>query len=337
MHYLITGHTGFKGSWLSLVLKSLGHTVSGISLKAESDSLYIQSGLSNLFEIDKVVDIRERKELNSAISEIEADILIHFAAQPLVRESYDNPLGTHETNILGTLNVLDSTRLIATLKASLIITTDKVYKNTSSLHGYTEESPLGGLDPYSASKAAADLVTQSWVSSFMKTPVGIARAGNVIGGGDWARDRLLPDLARSVYAGTNPIIRNPTSIRPWQHVLDCLNGYLIAIDELLQKKESRAWNFGPNPEDRVTVSEVANKFLSAMHSNLEIQILADSERPEAEILMLDSTRARIDLGWRDKLSTNQAIEWSAEWYSTEKNPKARRACMENQIATFFKL
>ena len=317
MHYLITGHTGFKGSWLALMLQMQGHTVSGISLDPQQMSLFNQANLKDLFDHDFRLDIRNLQELQRAINKIDPDVIVHLAAQPLVRESYKDPVGTFETNVLGTLNVLEATKGLLNLKATLIITTDKVYKNHNHLRGYVETDELGGDDPYSASKAAADIATQSWAKSFANTPVAIARAGNVIGGGDWATDRIIPDLVNAYSSNQIPTLRYPHAIRPWQHVLDCLNGYLKLLDSMIIDGISGEWNFGPNLKDKHEVLDLVKVFAKAwgvQESDTAWSIEETEEPHEAGYLLLDSQKARNSLGWRDKLSFSDSIDWTANWF-----------------------
>ena len=314
MHYLITGHTGFKGAWLSLLLHERGHTVSGISLNPDPKSLFAKAGIGNLIRDDVVCDIRDFEGIRNHFKRISPDIVIHLAAQSLVKESYKHPIQTFETNVLGTLNVLKASQEISDLKAQLIITTDKVYRNEQKLLGYRETDPLGGDDPYSASKAMADIATQSWLASFESAPTAIARAGNVIGGGDVCADRLIPDLIRSYSSGLTPKLRAPMSIRPWQHVLDCLNGYLILIDRVLEGDSDGAWNFGPNENQSKTVADVANIAgeLWGVDENWENDLGAHPH--EASMLRLDSNKARTKLGWSDKLNFEESVEWTIHWY-----------------------
>jgi CDP-glucose 4,6-dehydratase len=260
MHYLITGHTGFKGSWLALMLEMQGHTVSGIALDPPAKSLFNQAELSPIFKHDLRLDIRDRAAMKQAVEMIDPEVIIHLAAQPLVRESYRIPVETFDTNVLGTLNILEATRELKHLKAALIITTDKVYKNHNHLRGYVETDELGGDDPYSASKAAADIAAQSWIKSFAKVPMAIARAGNVIGGGDWAQDRIIPDLVNAYSSGILPTLRYPNAIRPWQHVLDCLNGYLKLINHQLSSGVGGEWNFGPDLAEKHSVGDLVTTF-----------------------------------------------------------------------------
>jgi len=314
MHYLITGHTGFKGAWLSLLLSERGHTVSGISLNPEENALFSRVNAAEYLENDIRCDIRELKKLESHFKDVNPDVVIHLAAQALVRESYKNPIDTFETNVTGTLNVLKASQQISNMKAQLIITTDKVYKNLNRATGYLETDALGGQDPYSASKAMADIATQSWLSSFENPTTAIARAGNVIGGGDVCADRLIPDLISSYSSGLVPKLRAPNSVRPWQHVLDCLNGYLMLVDALIQKNADGAWNFGPDEKQSKTVADVANIAGAIWGVEKSWDKDLGNHPYEASMLMLNSNKARADLGWSDKLSFEEDVEWTINWY-----------------------
>jgi CDP-glucose 4,6-dehydratase len=314
MHFLITGHTGFKGAWLSLILRQQGHLVSGISLKPEAGSLFEQAEIGKFLENDILCDIRESAKLSGHFKEVNPDVVIHLAAQALVRESYKNPTDTFETNVIGTINVLKASQQISDLKAQLIITTDKVYKNISKTAGYLETDALGGQDPYSASKAMADIAAQSWISSFKNPPTAIARAGNVIGGGDVCADRLIPDLISSYSSGLVPKLRAPNSVRPWQHVLDCLNGYLMLVDAVIQKNADGAWNFGPDEKQSKTVADVANIAGAMWGVEKSWENDLGNHPHEAAMLMLNSNKARADLGWSDKLSFEESVKWTINWY-----------------------
>jgi CDP-glucose 4,6-dehydratase len=299
------------------MLQIQGHTVSGISLDPLEKSLFNSSQLNSIFEHDLRLDIRNAKELTAAVKRIDPEVIIHLAAQPLVRESYKDPLGTFETNVLGTLNLLEATRELKALKATLVITTDKVYKNRNHLRGYVESDELGGDDPYSASKAAADIATQSWVKSFATTPVAIARAGNVIGGGDWAADRIIPDLVNAYSANQFPTLRYPNAIRPWQHVLDCLNGYQNLVDKMLSDGTSGEWNFGPPIQEKHTVADLVQTFAKSwgINDKEEAWNLEQTEQPhEAGYLLLDSNKSREILGWHDKLDFASSIDLTATWF-----------------------
>lgn len=315
MHYLITGHTGFKGSWLTLMLEVQGHAVSGISLDPPSKSLFNQANLSPIFKDDIRLDIRDRTALKKAIEKVDPDVIVHLAAQSLVRESYRIPIETFDINVMGTLNVLEVTRELRNLQAALVITTDKVYKNHNHLRGYVETDELGGADPYSASKAAADIATQSWIKNFAKVPIAIARAGNVIGGGDWAQDRIVPDLVNAYSNGKLPTLRHPNAIRPWQHVLDCLNGYLALIDRQITSGVGGEWNFGPNLDVRHSVRELVDIFADSWGVPGKKWELDASENPhESGYLLLDSSKARQELGWVDKFGFTEAVTWTVDWY-----------------------
>lgn len=319
MHYLITGHTGFKGAWLSLLLIERGHTVSGIALNPVEDALFTRVNLTNYLKNDIRCDIRDSKKLESHFKDVNPDVVIHLAAQALVRASYKNPMHTFETNVMGTLNVLKASQQISHLKAQLIITTDKVYKNLGKRSGYLESDALGGHDPYSASKAMADIAAQSWISSLENPPTAIARAGNVIGGGDVCADRLMPDLIHSYSAGFIPKLRAPSSVRPWQHVLDCLNGYLMLVENLIEGKSTGVWNFGPDESQFKTVADVAD--IAGSIWGVEKCWESDhGDHPhEASLLMLNSNKARIELGWSDKLAFLESVEWTTNWYKNVVN------------------
>jgi CDP-glucose 4,6-dehydratase len=337
VRYLITGHTGFKGAWLSLMLANSGHEVFGLSLDPDEQSLFESAKLSGIFSIDRRLDIRDKDSVDRYIKQIDPEVVIHLAAQPLVRYSYQYPIETYSTNVMGTLNVLEATRSVKSLLATLIITTDKVYKNIGQRSGYVESDPLGGDDPYSASKAAADIATQSWIKSFSERPVAIARAGNVIGGGDWASDRLIPDLVRSYSSGVIPIVRNPLAVRPWQHVLDCLNGYTSLIDSLLAGRDGGEWNFGPNHMVHHIVSEVVETFAQEYGFGGTPWKLDTGVNPhESNFLLLDSSKSRNELGWVDLLDFHSSIAWTADWYKTWDKGGAKSVTLE-QIDRFNEL
>lgn len=328
---LLTGHTGFKGSWLTLMLKAKGHEIYGISLDPETNSLFNQATVSKFLKKDSRIDIRDQRKLQSEIESADPDVIIHLAAQSLVPESYTNPVFTFETNILGTINVLESTRRLSNLRATLIITTDKVYKNKGQLQGYKESDELGGVDPYSASKAAADLLTQSWRNSFGKSPISIARAGNVIGGGDWSRYRIIPDIVRSIQSGSELILRYPESIRPWQHVLDCLNGYLQVIEHQIAYGIQGEWNFGPSDGESLDVKGLVEKFCHELNSSIPIT-MSKTAYEEAHILRLDSSASRQKLAWAEKLDLNQTIKWTANWYRNMEDKNFTMSQVENFLA-----
>lgn len=328
MHFLITGHTGFKGAWLSLMLSHRGHTVSGISLPPENGTLFERASIGSFLENDIQCNILDSSRLTSLFEEINPDVVIHLAAQSLVLESYKSPMNTFETNVMGTLNVMKASQQVNNLKAQLIVTTDKVYRNSQKLTGYIETEPLGGADPYSASKAMADMAAQSWLTSFKNPPTAIARAGNVIGGGDVSADRLIPDLVHSYSSGTTPKLRAPNSVRPWQHVLDCLNGYLVLVEAIIQQKADGAWNFGPEENQSKSVADVAN--VAGEVWGVEKSWEKDTEIHQAEtsVLILNSNKARTKLGWSDKLGFKESVEWTTNWY---KNVNAGSDALEETL------
>ena len=339
MHYLVTGHTGFKGSWLSLMLQMQGHIVSGISLDPPDKSLFNQAKLSKVFQNDFRIDIRNPTELSRAVKSINPDAIIHLAAQPLVRESYKDPIRTFETNVLGTLNLLETTKTLTNLRATLVITTDKVYKNHNHIRGYIETDELGGDDPYSASKAAADIATQSWVKSFATSPVAIARAGNVIGGGDSATDRIIPDLVNAYSSNQIPTLRYPHAIRPWQHVLDCLNGYTKLVDSMISNGASGEWNFGPDLKDKHEVLDLVKFFARAwgIQEGYPAWTIEESEQPhEAAYLLLDSSKSRNALGWSDKLNFQETVDLTSAWYRNVGRAEVKRTT-EIQVESYLNL
>ena len=337
MHYLITGHTGFKGSWLALWLNSLGHEVSGISLDPIPNSLFDRANISESLQNDFRIDIRNSDEVMSALLQVNPDVVFHMAAQPLVRESYADPRYTFETNAMGTLSLLEAVSNTPSVKAHVVVTTDKVYRNINQVAGYVESDPLGGFDPYSSSKAMADLLTQSWISSFPGTPTTIVRAGNVIGGGDVSKDRLMPDLISAYLNNKVPTLRYPNSVRPWQHVLDCLNGYLMISESLLSGKEHPMMNIGPDKESFVTVAKVA-ELVAAQLSVEPTWNLSDTNEPhEAGLLSLDSSLAKTVLGWQDKLKFTDAVTWTTDWYQEVEKNKSARNITNQQIEKFISL
>lgn len=326
MHYLITGHTGFKGAWLTLLLKSRGHTVSGIALEPVKGGLFLEASVENDLEQHLILDIRDRSALKEAIDEISPDVVIHMAAQPLVLESYDRPVETFDTNVTGTLNVLHGCSQASSIRAAIVVTTDKVYRDDGT-GGYLESSPLGGHDPYSASKSMADLLTQSWMNLYPNFPIGIARAGNVIGYGDVSENRLIPDINRGLSTGSDVIVRNPQSVRPWQHVLDCLNGYLLFADSLIGTPTSsvpRILNFGPTPDSYRTVSELVS-VVQGLAPGLKFEFSSFTRHlnhKETSFLTLDSDAARKVLGWKDRVLFESAVAWSIDFGDASPREKA---------------
>ncbi len=337
MHYLVTGHTGFKGAWLTLLLASQGHRVSGIALDPLDGSLYETAALGELVADDLRLDIREKDAVAAAISRVSPDVVLHLAAQPLVRESYRDPRTTFETNVMGTLNVLEAVAAVESVRAQVIVTTDKVYRNVNQVHGYVESDPLGGDDPYSSSKAMADLLTQSWVTSFPGVPTAVARAGNVIGGGDVSPDRLLPDLLRAFSAGVPAVLRYPEAVRPWQHVLDCLAGYLTLADALIEGRGAGQWNFGPDERSFVSVGEVADTAASLWGGTASWSRADGEHLHEANLLALDAAKAERELDWTNRLPFPSSLEWTVDWFratAAGSNPRDETLA---QIAAFSEL
>ena len=326
---LITGHTGFKGSWLCKLLLELGSKVSGISLQAEKVSLYNLLKLDNEVE-SHICDIRKLKNIENIVKEINPDIIFHLAAQPLVIESYNNPVYTFETNIIGTINILEALRKLNNLECAIMITTDKVYDNKEWAWGYRENDSLGGNDPYSSSKACAELIIKSYKKSFFENlNIATARAGNVIGGGDFARDRIIPDIVRAIERNESVELRNPNSVRPWQHVLDVLNGYLLLAYNLIENNknisankngELPSYNFAPI-DNKQTVEYITKVFIESIgKGNYKIKS-QNTNKKEMNILRLDSSLARKELLWEEKFDTEEAVKQTALWYREYLNNK----------------
>ncbi len=314
----VTGHTGFKGSWLSLWLEMMGAKVAGFALQAEEESLFNSVQLDRTIDRSLIGDIRNSSEIGAAIKDFAPEILIHMAAQPLVRQSYYDPLTTYETNVIGTLNVFEAARKSDDVKVIVNITTDKCYENKEIDYAYQEDDSLGGYDPYSSSKACAEILTSSYRRSFFAKKgiyVASARAGNVIGGGDFSVDRIIPDIFRSIRAEKKVILRAPNSIRPWQHVLESVSGYLILAKKLYEKGEkfAQAYNFGPNNSAEKNVETLTKTFIEKIGIG-SYEISNNADLHEAGILKLNNSRAKKELNWHPKLSFEETVEWSAAWY-----------------------
>lgn len=315
----LTGHTGFKGSWLTLWLKSLGAEVLGYSLEPNTEpsmfeELRIYGHCRNEFG-----NILEAKKLNEAMKQFKPDMVFHLAAQPLVRLSYSEPVMTYQTNVIGTLNVLEAARKCGSVKAFVNITTDKCYENKEVARGYKEDEPMGGYDMYSSSKGCVEIMSSSYRRSFLQDDecyaMATARAGNVIGGGDWAADRLIPDCVRYINDGKQIEIRNPIAVRPWQHVLEPLSGYLLLGKKLFEegKKYAEGFNFGPNEDSVLKVAEVAQKVVE-YYGKGEVVVHKRDDLHEANLLMLNIEKAERVLGWTPTYTADEAIEKTIEWY-----------------------
>ena len=316
---LITGHTGFKGSWLTLWLKELGASITGIALPPETSPNHWN--LLNLDIEDYRVDIRDVDILRKIVLEIQPEIVFHLAAQPLVRRSYRDPIETWSTNVMGTANLLDACRQCPSVKAIVVITTDKCYENREWIWGYRENDRLGGHDPYSASKAGAELVVSSYRKSFFNYAgaplIATARAGNVIGGGDWSEDRLIPDIVRSVQSKESLVVRSPQATRPWQHVLESLSGYLRLGQNLLNAEKAFAepWNFGPGPEGNQKVEKILTLMKNTWPA-IQWHPVDEAQPHEALLLQLDSTKSQQKLNWKPVWSFSQGVSETANWYKT---------------------
>lgn len=340
----ITGHTGFKGSWSVLWLKSLGAEITGYSLKPPTkpslfETARVADGIQSLFG-----DLRDFTMLKNALAEADPDVVIHMGAQSLVRESYKDPLATYATNVMGTVHLLEAIRQLPGKPVVINVTTDKCYENKEWVWGYRENEPLGGVDPYSSSKACSEMVTSAYRNSFFhpkdaaKHGVALAsvRAGNVIGGGDWAKDRLVPDIIRHLMEGSEVALRNPYSIRPWQHVLEPLNGYFTLAEKLFGNRtgHAEAWNFGPNEEDAKPVSWIADQLHSFWSGKSSWRQESNPGPHEAECLKLDCAKALSRLGWKPKLNLDVTLQWVVEWFKAYEAGEDMRQITECQIAKF---
>ena len=317
---LITGHTGFKGSWLCLWLNNLGAKVCGYSLAPNTNpSMFEELNIQEKIEKSIIGDILDYSKLEKAILDFKPEVIFHLAAQPLVRLSYSEPIKTYQTNVIGSLNVLEAARKCSSVKAFVNITTDKCYENKEVQRGYKEDEPMGGYDMYSSSKGCVEIMSSSFRRSFLQDEnsyaMATARAGNVIGGGDWALDRLIPDCVRSINDGISIEIRNPVAVRPWQHVLEPLSGYLLLGQKLLEegKKYAEGFNFGPREESVLKVAEVSQK-VCEYYGQGKVVVHKRDDLHEANLLMLNIEKAEKVLGWIPTYTANQAVEKSVEWY-----------------------
>ena len=332
----ITGHTGFKGAWLCKILTGLGADITGYALAPEELSLYKISGVGNSIK-NIYADIRDLEKLKKSVRDANPDIIIHMAAQPLVRDSYKDPAYTYETNIMGTVNILEALRECKTTISFLNVTTDKVYKNEECGRRYKETDELNGRDPYSNSKSCSELVTESYKQSFFEgsdTAVSTARSGNVIGGGDFASDRIIPDCVRAVCNKNPLIIRNPGSIRPYQHVLEALSGYLLIVKKQFEnKKYEGSYNIGPEIGCCVKTSELAGLFLSHF-DNAEMETRNNAEPHEACFLHLDNSKMKRTFGWKPEIHIKKAVEMTAEWTKAYLDGKEFNKIMDRQIKEY---
>lgn len=344
---LLTGHTGFKGSWLSLWLQKLNADVVGFSKSIPTNpSLFelanVEDGITSI-----IGNVCDYNELEKTIKEFKPEIIIHMAAQAILRESYKNPIETYATNIMGTVNLFESIRKVGNVKVIVNITTDKCYLPNESSKSHIETDRLGGYDPYSSSKACSELITSSYRNSFFnpkeyeKHGISIAscRAGNVIGGGDWAKDRLIPDIMKGIMNNQTIKIRNPNSIRPWQHVLDPLNGYLSLVEKLWisGSEYSEGWNFGPLENDEKPVKWIVEKLIEQCSKNIKYEIDDCYNPHEENYLRLNCKKANTKLNWIPKLKLEEGLKWITEWYSQYEENKNMREVTEQQIEKFQKL
>jgi CDP-glucose 4,6-dehydratase len=345
---LVTGHTGFKGSWLSIWLKELGADVIGYSLdpNTERDN-FVLSKLNEKI-IDIRGDIRDSEKLDKVFEKYEPEIVFHMAAQPLVRLSYENPKETYDVNVMGTLNILEAIRKSRTVKVGIMITTDKCYENKEQIWGYRESDSMGGYDPYSSSKGCCELLISSYRNSFFNPKefnihgkaIASVRAGNVIGGGDWAKDRIIPDCIRALESGISIEIRNPFAIRPWQHVLEPISGYLLLAKEIYNQPEkySGGWNFGPDYNSIINVKNIVENVIKNWGQGSFVDLSNKNEQNyhEAKLLSLDCTKAKTYLKWEPVLNVYDALTLTVEWYKNYSNADVYELCKE-QINYFLNL
>ena len=341
---LITGHTGFKGGWLTLWLEALGANVAGYSLAAPTEPSFCEVvGVEkSIFSVRN--DIRDFASLVKCLVEFSPQIVLHLAAQSLVRPSYEDPVGTYATNVMGTVNILEAVRQCPSVRSVVIVTSDKCYENRERDQGYREDEAMGGYDPYSSSKGCAELVTASYRNSFFnendysrhQVSVASGRAGNVIGGGDWAKDRLVPDMIRAILAGQVVKIRNPNAVRPWQHVLEPLDGYLLLAKRIFEEgpKFSGGWNFGPLDSDTRKVQDIVGKLTQQWGDGARWEADKGNHPHEARFLKLDCSRAHALLGWRPRLDVDTALAWTTDWYKAWRSGKDMRALSLQQISDY---
>ena len=343
----LTGHTGFKGTWLALWLNRLGAKVRGYALDPSTEP-----NMFKLAYVDRILDdvrgdIRDYARLETSLTQFAPEVIFHLAAQPIVRRSYADPVGTYGSNVMGTVHLLEAIRKTPGVRAVVCVTTDKCYQNQEWIWPYRETDPLGGYDPYASSKACAEIVSAAYRSSFFPIErvhehhVGLAtaRAGNVIGGGDWSEDRLIPDLVRGFRSGKPAVIRRPSAIRPWQHVLESLHGYLMLAQQLLEHpaRFASSYNFGPSDEDIWPVERIANKLVNMWGNGASWIRDTEPGVHEDHVLRLDASRARIELGWEPRLKLETALEWVIAWYRACNQGHNMAEFTANQIAEYERL
>lgn len=338
----ITGHTGFKGSWLCLWLHKLGAEVHGYALEPPTTpSLFELANVSDLLCSHHIADVRDAAALSEALLQAKPEIVIHMAAQPLVRDSYKIPVETYATNVMGTVHLLEAVRGCPSVKAVVNVTTDKCYENREWVWGYRENEPMGGFDPYSSSKGCSELVTAAYRNSFFQGSVALAtaRAGNVIGGGDWATDRLIPDCVSALLAGEPVRIRNPHAIRPWQHVLEPLSGYLTLAQRLYESGADfeEGWNFGPPDDDAKPVEWIVQRMCRLWGNEARYEIDSGDHPHEAHYLKLDCSKARMRLGWQPRWDLEKALRSLIEWVNVYRSAGDLRRCCLEQIESYEKL
>lgn len=336
---LLSGHTGFKGGWLALWLRELGAEIYGYALPAASEPSLWQAARLRELVPGTLADIRDARSLAEAVGAFAPEIVLHLAAQPLVRESYRTPTETYATNVMGTINLLEAVRRCDSVRAVLVVTSDKCYENREWLWPYREHDGLGGHDPYSSSKACVELLCASWRESFLREAgiaLATARAGNVIGGGDWSADRLVPDILRAWQAGESLTLRYPQAVRPWQHVLEPLHGYLCLAQALVEQGEAvaSAWNFGPDTEGLVSVGDLVARLAHHWPGEARWSVDGVMQPHEAGLLALDSSQARVRLDWRPRWTLQQALERTLDWHQAWQAGENMQTFSRAQIAAY---
>lgn len=337
----LTGHTGFKGGWLAVWLQAMGARVYGFALPpSTAENLFELAKVGDCVERSTLADVRDIAALRKAIAQADPDIVLHMAAQVLVRDSYSDPVGTYATNVMGTVNVLEAAREASGIRVVAVITSDKCYENREWLWGYREDEAMGGYDPYSSSKGCAELVVSAYRRSFFQAAgaaaIVSARAGNVIGGGDWSKDRLIPDAIQAFRSGTELKIRNPRAIRPWQHVLEPLSGYLTLVEHAWQNagRYAGGWNFGPAEDDVWPVGAIVERLVAKWPGKARWTTDAGDHPHEAGILRLDCSKARTLLGWKPRLTLDDALDWIVDWYAALDRGEDMLQFTRSQIARY---